>query len=98
MPPSTNLRLFPPQPVITRTTWSGKPPTSIQESAEKQMRADRGKRATILQGDGQKQAALLKAETECEVAAILARGSEATRSTPQSPVRASPVAGHQPPR
>ncbi|MFD8376980.1 protein kinase, partial [Streptomyces sp. NPDC059679] len=71
------------------------PPTSIQESAEKQMRADRDKRAAILQAEGEKQAALLKAETEREVAAILARGSEATRNTPQSPVRASPVPGHQ---
>ncbi|ADI03206.1 secreted protein [Streptomyces bingchenggensis BCW-1] len=72
------------------------PPTSIQGSVERQMRADRDKRAAILQAEGEKQAALLKAETEREVAAILAGGSGATRSTPQSPVRASPVPGHQP--
>src|ERR1700740_2648024 len=38
------------------------PPASIKDSMEKQMRADREKRATILQAEGQKQAALLTAE------------------------------------
>src|ERR1700730_11049048 len=40
------------------------PPASIKDSMEKQMRADREKRATILQAEGQKQAAILTAEGE----------------------------------
>src|SRR5256714_1091155 len=38
------------------------PPRSIQEAMEQQMRADRAKRATILQAEGDKQAAILRAE------------------------------------
>ena len=40
------------------------PPASIKDSMEKQMRADREKRATILQAEGQKQSAILTAEGE----------------------------------
>ena len=38
------------------------PPRSIQEAVEQQMRADRAKRATILQAEGEKQSAILRAE------------------------------------
>jgi regulator of protease activity HflC (stomatin/prohibitin superfamily) len=55
------------------------PPASIQESMEKQMRADREKRAAILQAEGQKQAAILTAEGEKQAAVLRAQGQrEAT--------------------
>src|SRR6184192_4024456 len=55
------------------------PPASIQESMEKQMRADREKRAAILQAEGQKQAAILTAEGEKQAAVLRAEGQrEAT--------------------
>ncbi len=38
------------------------PPRTIQEAMEQQMRADRAKRATVLQAEGEKQAAILRAE------------------------------------
>ncbi|WP_326599754.1 SPFH domain-containing protein [Streptomyces sp. NBC_01803] len=38
------------------------PPTSIQDSMEKQMRADRDKRASILQAEGVRQSEILQAE------------------------------------
>jgi regulator of protease activity HflC (stomatin/prohibitin superfamily) len=38
------------------------PPRTIQEAMEQQMRADRAKRASILQAEGEKQAAILRAE------------------------------------
>jgi regulator of protease activity HflC (stomatin/prohibitin superfamily) len=38
------------------------PPASVKDSMEKQMRADRDKRATILSAEGVKQSAILKAE------------------------------------
>src|SRR5436305_12648036 len=48
------------------------PPASIQDSMEKQMRADRDKRAAILQAEGQKQAAILTAEGEKQAAVLRA--------------------------
>src|SRR5437899_10012052 len=55
------------------------PPASIQEAMEKQMRADREKRAAILQAEGQKQAAILTAEGEKQAAVLRAQGQrEAT--------------------
>ncbi|HSD02287.1 MAG TPA: SPFH domain-containing protein [Gaiellales bacterium] len=38
------------------------PPRSIQEAMEQQMRAERAKRATVLQAEGEKQSAILRAE------------------------------------
>jgi regulator of protease activity HflC (stomatin/prohibitin superfamily) len=50
------------------------PPGSIQDSMEKQMRADRDKRAAILQAEGSKQSAILTAEGERQSAVLRARG------------------------
>jgi regulator of protease activity HflC (stomatin/prohibitin superfamily) len=38
------------------------PPRGVQEAMEQQMRADRAKRATVLQAEGEKQSAILRAE------------------------------------
>src|SRR5881392_957577 len=55
------------------------PPNSIKDTMEKQMRADREKRAAILQAEGQKQAAILTAEGEKQAAVLRAQGQrEAT--------------------
>ncbi len=50
------------------------PPSSIQDSMEKQMRADRDKRAAILSAEGSKQSAILTAEGEKTAAVLRARG------------------------
>lgn len=50
------------------------PPGSIKDSMEKQMRADREKRATILSAEGEKQAAILTAEGEKTAAILRAEG------------------------
>jgi regulator of protease activity HflC (stomatin/prohibitin superfamily) len=50
------------------------PPVSIQGSMEKQMRADRDKRAAILSAEGAKQSAILTAEGERQAAVLRARG------------------------
>jgi regulator of protease activity HflC (stomatin/prohibitin superfamily) len=50
------------------------PPQSIQGSMEKQMRADRDKRAAILSAEGAKQSAILTAEGERQAAVLRARG------------------------
>jgi regulator of protease activity HflC (stomatin/prohibitin superfamily) len=55
------------------------PPSSIKDTMEKQMRADREKRAAILEAEGQKQAAILTAEGEKQAAVLRAQGQrEAT--------------------
>src|ERR1700735_111063 len=55
------------------------PPTSIQDSMEKQMRADRAKRAASLSAAGAKQSAILTAEGERQAAVLRAAGeAEAT--------------------
>jgi regulator of protease activity HflC (stomatin/prohibitin superfamily) len=50
------------------------PPTSIQDSMEKRMRADRDKSAAILLAEGSKQSAILTAEGEKQAAVLRARG------------------------
>ena len=52
------------------------PPPSIRETMEKQMRADREKRAAILQAEGVKQAAILSAEGEKQAAILRAEGQK----------------------
>jgi regulator of protease activity HflC (stomatin/prohibitin superfamily) len=55
------------------------PPPSLQEAMQKQMRADREKRAAILMSEGAKQSAILTAEGEKQAAVLRARGeAEAT--------------------
>jgi regulator of protease activity HflC (stomatin/prohibitin superfamily) len=72
------------------------PPATIQEAMEKQMRAERDKRAAILQAEGAKQSAILRAEGEREANILSAEGekqgkvlraqgeAEATRTTFQA--------------
>ena len=50
------------------------PPASIQDSMEKQMRADRDKRASILQAEGARQSSILQAEGEKQAAILRAEG------------------------
>ena len=50
------------------------PPPSIKDTMEKQMRADREKRAAVLQAEGIKQAAILTAEGEKQSAILKAEG------------------------
>src|SRR5438132_9881677 len=52
------------------------PPPSIKDSMEKQMRADREKRAAILQAEGVKQAQILQAEGEKQAAILKAEGQK----------------------
>jgi len=52
------------------------PPASIKDTMEKQMRADREKRAAILQAEGQKQSAILTAEGEKQAAVLRAEGQK----------------------
>jgi regulator of protease activity HflC (stomatin/prohibitin superfamily) len=50
------------------------PPNTIQEAMEKQMRAERDRRATILTAEGVKQSQILTAQGEQEAAVLRARG------------------------
>ncbi|MEI4274059.1 SPFH domain-containing protein [Klenkia sp. LSe6-5] len=50
------------------------PPLSIQDSMEKQMRADRDKRATILTAEGQRQSAIMTAEGQKASQILAAEG------------------------
>jgi regulator of protease activity HflC (stomatin/prohibitin superfamily) len=51
------------------------PPSSIQEAMEKQMRAERDRRATILTAEGVKQSQILTAEGDKQAAILRAEGS-----------------------
>ncbi|GAB77419.1 SPFH domain, Band 7 family protein [Austwickia chelonae] len=51
------------------------PPHSVQDSMEKQMRAERDRRATILTAEGVKQSAILTAEGEKQSAILKAEGA-----------------------
>ena len=55
------------------------PPASIQDSMEKQMRADRDKRAAILTAEGMRQAAVLSAEGQKQSAILTAQGDRESR-------------------
>jgi regulator of protease activity HflC (stomatin/prohibitin superfamily) len=52
------------------------PPPSIQESMEKQMRAERERRQTILQAEGEKRANILVAEGEKQAAILRAEAKK----------------------
>jgi regulator of protease activity HflC (stomatin/prohibitin superfamily) len=52
------------------------PPASIQDAMEKQMRADREKRAAILQAEGERQSSILQAEGEKQSAILKAEGKK----------------------
>src|SRR6187200_775924 len=53
---------------------SVEPPRTVQEAMEKQMRAERDRRAAILTAEGEKQAAVLKAEGARTAAILRAEG------------------------
>ena len=52
------------------------PPRDIQESMEKQMRAERERREAILQAEGQKQSAILRADAAKQAAVLQAEGAK----------------------
>src|SRR5436305_353272 len=52
------------------------PPQGIQEAMEKQMRAERDRRAAILNAEGVKQSAILTAEGEKQAAVLTAEGAK----------------------
>ncbi|WP_127783073.1 SPFH domain-containing protein [Rhodococcus sp. X156] len=52
------------------------PPPSIQESMEKQMKADREKRATILTAEGQRESAIKTAEGQKQSQILMAEGAK----------------------
>ncbi len=55
------------------------PPPSIKDSMEKQMRADRDKRAAILTAEGQRQSAILTAEGNKQASILSAEGDRESR-------------------
>src|SRR5215471_12973263 len=55
------------------------PPSSIRDSMEKQMRAERDRRAAILNAEGQKQAQILTADGERQAAVLRAQGEREAR-------------------
>jgi regulator of protease activity HflC (stomatin/prohibitin superfamily) len=71
------------------------PPGSIKDSMEKQMRAERDKRASILSAEGQKQSAILTAEGERTSAVLRARGeAEATVLRAEADAKAQAARAH----
>jgi regulator of protease activity HflC (stomatin/prohibitin superfamily) len=54
------------------------PPSSIQEAMEKQMRAERERRAVIINAEGVKQAQITTAEGEKQAAILTAEGAKAS--------------------
>ena len=59
------------------------PPGTIQEAMEKQMRAERDRRAAILNAEGVKQSQILTAEGQKQAAVLTAEGAEAGRDPPR---------------
>jgi regulator of protease activity HflC (stomatin/prohibitin superfamily) len=72
------------------------PPRTIQEAMEQQMRADRAKRASILQAEGEKQSAILRAEGLRQAAILNAEAdqkSNVLRAEGEKQARALRAAG-----
>ena len=65
------------------------PPPSIQDSMEKQMRADREKRAIILTAEGQREAAITTAQGAKQAAILDAEGNKRWPSSRNPPPRAA---------
>lgn len=55
------------------------PPADVREAMEKQMRAERDRRAKVLEAEGEKKAAILEAEGRKEAAIRAAEGEKAAR-------------------
>lgn len=71
------------------------PPGTIVDAMEKQTRADRDKRASILQAEGQKQAAILTAEGEKQAAVLRADGqAQAIVRTARAEAEAQALKAH----
>ncbi len=71
------------------------PPSSIQEAMEKQMRAERDRRAAILNAEGVKQSQILTAEGQKQAAVLTAEGQKQAailrpRARPRPSLRCSP--------
>ncbi|GAB3427253.1 SPFH domain-containing protein [Flindersiella endophytica] len=65
---------------VSRVELKGiEPPPSIRDSMEKQMRADRDKRAAVLTAEGVRQSAILTAEGEKQSAILTAQGEREAR-------------------
>ncbi|QQE79442.1 SPFH domain-containing protein [Alicyclobacillus sp. SO9] len=56
-----------------------KPPTDVQNAMERQMKAERDKRASILQAEGLRQSAILEAEGQKQSAILKAEGQKEAR-------------------
>ena len=56
------------------------PPADIRQAMEKQMRAERDRRAVILEAEGKKRAAILQAEGAQEAAVLDARGEAESKA------------------
>ncbi|OFW75457.1 MAG: peptidase [Alicyclobacillus sp. RIFOXYA1_FULL_53_8] len=56
-----------------------KPPKEIQDAMEKQMKAEREKRASILQAEGERQAAILRSEGEKQSLILRAEGERESK-------------------
>jgi regulator of protease activity HflC (stomatin/prohibitin superfamily) len=56
-----------------------KPPREIQDAMEKQMKAEREKRANILQAEGERQSAILQAEGEKQSVILRAEGQKESK-------------------
>ena len=74
------------------------PPATIQDSMEKQMRAERDKRAAILTAEGSKQSAILTAEGERQAAVLRARGEAEAPSAGRGRRQGAGGAGPRPGR
>src|SRR3954470_11452594 len=65
------------------------PPPSIQDSMEKQMRADREKRAMILTAEGSREAAIKQAEGQKQAQILSAEGAKQAEGQKQAQIRSA---------